>query len=127
MPFLFKDSIQGTKAFFGQFDSFEYISVQLKSPCRSLFVTIYKQPKYISKFSDEFAQLMSIVCIDYDYVLLVGDFNIHVNNLKDRCAPEFMSTIDDFGLSQHVTHSMHNKGHKLDLVISKGVVSLRLW
>ena len=84
-------------------------------------VNIYKQPKYISKFSDEFAKLMSIVCIDFDRVLLVGDFNIHVDNPKDRCATEFMSTLDDFGLSQHVTQSTHNKGHILDLVISKGL------
>lgn len=51
----------------------------------------------------------------------MGDFNIHVDNLKDICSTELLSVLDNFGLSQHVTHSTHNKGHILDLVISKGL------
>lgn len=51
----------------------------------------------------------------------MGDFNIHVDSLKNSCATELLSILDNFGLSQHVTHSTHNKGHVLDLVISKGL------
>ncbi|XP_076578637.1 LOW QUALITY PROTEIN: uncharacterized protein LOC143315073 [Chaetodon auriga] len=118
---LFNDSIQFSRVSYGEFESFEYVAIQSKSPCRLVFITIYKPPKYNTKFSDEFANLLSVVCIDFDCVVLVGDFNIHVDNLKDGCAKELLNILDHFGLSQHVTHSTHNKGHILDLVISKGL------
>lgn len=57
----------------------------------------------------------------FDCVVLVGDFNIHVDNLKYGNAKEFLNILNNFGLSQHVTHSTHNKGHILDLIISKGL------
>ncbi|XP_029902284.1 uncharacterized protein LOC115355565 [Myripristis murdjan] len=118
---LFKDSFQCRQMFYGQFDSFEYVATQLKSPCRAILVTIYRPPKYNARFSDEFAKLLSIVCMDFDCVLLVGDFNIHVDNLTDGCAKELLNILDNFGLSQHVTESTHNRGHILDLIISKGL------
>ena len=107
--------------FYGQFDSFEYVATQLKSPCRAILVTIYRPPKYDARFFDEFAKLLSIVCMDFDCVVLVGDFNIHVDNLTDGCAKELLNILDNFGLSQHVTEPTHNRGHILDLIISKGL------
>lgn len=42
---LFKDSFQCKQMFYGQFDSFEYVATQLKSPCRAILVTIYRPPQ----------------------------------------------------------------------------------
>lgn len=42
----------------------------------------------IKKFFDEFYKLLYIICINFDCVVLVADFNIHVNNAKDRYANE---------------------------------------
>lgn len=84
-------------------------------------MTIYRPPKYDARFFDEFAKLLSIVCMEFDCVVLVGDFNIHVDNLTDGCAKELLNILDNFGLSQHVTEPTHNRGHILDLIISKGL------
>ena len=46
-----------------------------------------------------------------------GDFNI--DNPTDVCAEELLNILDNFGLSQHVTDPTLNKGHILDLVVSK--------
>lgn len=54
-------------------------------------------------------------------MVLVGDCNIHVDNVKDRCAKELLNILGIFGLSQRVTDPTHNKGHILDLIISKGL------
>ena len=118
---LFNDSLQCKKISYGKFNSFEYVALQSKSSCRATFVTIYRPPKYNAEFFDEFAKLLSIVCIDFDCVVLVGDFNIHVDNLDDGSTKELLNILDNFGLSQHVTSSTHNKGHILDLIISKGL------
>lgn len=47
------------------------------------------------------------MCIDFDCVVLVGDFNIHVDYLKDGCAKEILNILDNFGLSQHATRDMY--------------------
>ena len=40
---------------------------------------------------------------------------------QDRGAKELFCVLDNYGLTQHVTEPMHNKGHTLDLIISKGL------
>ena len=65
--------------------------------------------------------MLSIVCFDFDRLVIVGDFNIHVDNPQDRGAKELFCVLDNYGLTQHVTEPTHNKGHTLDLMISKGL------
>ena len=66
-------------------------------------------------------ELLSIVCIDFDCVVIVGDFDIHVDNPQDRRTKELCCGLDNYGLTQHVTEPTHNKGDTLDLIISKGL------
>lgn len=60
------------------------------------------------------------MCINYNCVVILSDFNIHIDNSKDDSAKEQFNILNNFGLSQHVADS-HNKGHILDLIIPKGV------
>ena len=99
---LFNDSIQCRKTSYGDFASFEYVALQLK--CSSSSV-----PKYLS-----------IVCIDFDRLVVVGDFNIHVDNPQDRGAKELFCVLDNYGLTQHVAEPTHNKGEHSGLNYLKG-------
>lgn len=118
---LFNDSLQCKQASFGSFDSFEYVALQLKSSSTVLFLNIYRPPKYCSTFFDDFSVLMSIICVDFDCIVIVGDFNIHVDKPQGRGTKELCCVLDNFELTQHVKEPTHNKGHTLDLVISKGL------
>ena len=91
---------------------------------RALFLNIYRPPKYCA---DDFTELLSIVCIDFDRLVIVGDFNIHGDNPQDRGAKELFCVLDSYGLTQHVTEPTHNKGHSLDLIISKGLNISEMW
>ena len=64
---------------------------------------------------------MSLICADVDCVLIVRDFNIHVDKLQDRGTKELCCVLDSFGLTQHVTQPTHNRGRILDSVLSKGL------
>lgn len=46
-------------------------------------------------------------------------FNIYVNNLNSVDTRKFLNSLDDFGLKQHVVDATHNKGHILDLLITR--------
>ena len=118
---MFNDSLQCKQLCHGNFDSFEYVALQLNSSTRAVFLNIYRPPKYCATFFDDLAELLSIVCIDFDCVVIVGDFNIHVDNPQARGTKELYNVLDNYGLTQHVIEPTHNKGHTLDLIISKGL------
>ena len=50
--------------------------------------------------------------------LIVGDFNIHVESSNNE-SKGFPDIINANGLTQHVTSPTHQKGHMLDLVITR--------
>lgn len=54
-------------------------------------------------------------------LLLVGDFNIHVDDDSDLFARGFINIMDSFHFTQHVSGPTHNKGHTLDLVFTLGL------
>ncbi len=54
-------------------------------------------------------------------ILIVGDFNIHVDNKSDCKAVEFVEVLHSFSFTQHVNGPTHNKEHTLHLIISYGV------
>ena len=50
-------------------------------------------------------------------LIVVGDFNMHVDVPED--ATKFLNLIQSLGLRQHVTSATHNRGHTLDLIITR--------
>uniref|UniRef100_A0AAQ5X7A8 Reverse transcriptase domain-containing protein n=1 Tax=Amphiprion ocellaris TaxID=80972 RepID=A0AAQ5X7A8_AMPOC len=118
---LFNESFQYQQLSSEHFSSFEYVALQLKSLSRVVLLNIYRPPKYCANFFDDFSELLSMICIDFDCVIIAGDFNIHVDNPQVKGTKDLCNTLDNFGLVQHVTEGTHDKGHTLDLLISKGL------
>ena len=52
-------------------------------------------------------------------VIIVGDFNVHVDNPNDLNSRRFLSIVDIHGMTQHIRQSTHAKCHTLDLVITR--------
>ncbi len=50
--------------------------------------------------------------------LLLGDFNIHVSDLDDGEAMDFLSTMSIMGYDQHVNFCTHHQGNMLDLAFA---------
>jgi hypothetical protein len=82
-----------------------------------LTITRYRPPKHCPNFYTDFYELLSIVIENYDKIIVLGDFNIHV----DKEAIELMYLLSSMDFIQHVTGPTHNRGHTLDLVITKGL------
>ena len=53
------------------------------------------------------------------HLLLLGDFNIHLDNQDIPDAITFQDFMDSFGLINHTKQSTHTSSHILDLVISQ--------
>ena len=52
-------------------------------------------------------------------LLITGDFNIHVDDVRDSDAIRFLDLLDSMGLEQHVDKPTHISGHTLDLMITR--------
>ncbi len=50
-----------------------------------------------------------------DKVLIVGDFNIHVDNEKDSLGSASIDILNSIGVKQHVSGPTHCRNHTLDL------------
>jgi len=118
---LYKGSLQCTQLSYGSFASFEYVALLLKSSPRTIFLNIYKPPSYCAVFYDNLSEMLSVICIDFDCVIVTGGLNIHVDNLEDRETKELYCVFENYGLTQHVTGPTHIKGHTLDLIVSGGL------
>ncbi|KAG7510370.1 hypothetical protein JOB18_020105 [Solea senegalensis] len=100
--------------------SFEHITFKLSGPTPLVTAIIYRPPKpnpsFVFDFSDFLTQLSAIS----PSVLLLGDFNIHINT-NCKSDTEFLEVLPCFNLTQHVNFSTHSCGHILDLVCSAGL------
>lgn len=103
------------------YPSFEHDVVAVTTDShRTLIVTIYRPPRLsISDFHRDFTSLLEELASDNLNIIITGDFNIHFDNASDPKVREFCNILEAFSLIQRVKSSTHNKGHILDLVITR--------
>lgn len=119
----FRDNIVTHRQSFGVFSSFEYVAfkMEIKDSPSILYVVMYKPPQNGQCFIDDFTEMLSVLCTEFDCIVITGDLNIHVDNVCDKNAIELSAILETFSLTQHVTGPTHIRGHTLDLIITKGV------
>ena len=73
----------------------------------------------ITSFTDEFLEKYAEFGAKYNNILIVGDFNIHVEDVTNGDAEQFLDMCKVIGLDQHVNFVTHHHGHTLDLVLTE--------
>ncbi len=96
-------------------------SVNDKSPVMFVLATVYRPPGHHTDFIKEFADFLSELVLAADKVLIIGDFNIHVDNEKDALGSAFIDILNSIGVRQHVSGPTHCRNHTLDLILSHGI------
>ena len=109
-----------------KYHTFEALEVTLSCENTSLrMVVIYRPPRStinavtINDFIEEFVDMATEHLLSKCPLLFVGDFNIHVDNATDNAACHFLHQLSSCGLVQHVDEATHEKGHTLDLIITR--------
>lgn len=54
-------------------------------------------------------------------IVIVGDFNMHIDDVSDKFATDFINITESFNLIQYVTSPTPIRRHTLDLVFSFGL------
>ena len=71
-----------------------------------------------SYFIDQFTDLLTEELPKHHDLIIMGDMNIHENDMEDQDAQILLDTIAAFNLKQHVNILTYNLGHTLDLIIT---------
>ena len=70
-------------------------------------------------FLDGVTDFLATFLVEHNNIIIMGDFNIHVNNTTDPEVQIFLDTMEALGLDNHVNLAMHNRGNTLDLVLTE--------
>ena len=92
--------------------SFEYSIWSIQTTNQAIcLVAIYRPPDLsLPWFLDDFTEFMVDIIADSSNIVVMGDFNIHVNCDDDPNAVIFSDTMKAIGLHQHITGPTHRSG-----------------
>ncbi len=121
----------------GQFLSYDFMEIHVPLGSDSVSLVVIYHPPHNNQanpvpdsvFLEEFVTHMEKVILITGYLIITGDFNIHINlldipidSLSDskqeyrRTAEKFMDILDSMGLKQHIIGPTHRSGNTLDLL-----------
>ncbi len=123
LALIHKSSIEAKRLPETKHDAFECMDLLLCFRSQRVrLLIIYRPPSSPpSRFFDEFSLTMEAVCATRDNLLVIGDFNFHVERADNALAQSFLGLMEAFGLTQCVASPTHIKGHTLDLVFTRDV------
>ena len=111
--------------------SFESTNILISSgSCSVRLIVIYRpdrskrNPHSFGDFLTEFTEMLHGLVLDRSNLLIVGDFNVHVNDTGDVEARRFLDCLTSYSMVQHVTFPTHVHGHTLDLLISRSTETI---
>ena len=113
-----------------QLDTLEYAI--WKAQLRKLQITllvIYHPPlgsagNTHTRFLDQVSELLQIVLTKHNNLVVLGDFNIAIQDLGSPDSITYRDTMTALGLMQHVTQATHNKGNTLDHIYTESIDTL---
>ena len=115
----------------GQTRSSGYATWSLTMRRKTITVTGFYHPPSKDKitngmFIDDITKhLTSLLPVTINNTIM-GDFNMHINDMSSNDAVIFKDTLMALGLNQHVTTSTHTKGNILDLIFTEEAASIKL-
>lgn len=124
---LYRDYFKVAKVRNGEEKSFEYceLLVQASTSCKIRVVIVYRPPYNenhrvsMGMFINEFSNYMDSIILSKEQLLILGDFNIHLDDSTNADTKIFIDLLESLGLEQHVKGPTHIHGHTLDLVITR--------
>ena len=123
---IFRDCFQVVLKPSNQCLSVECLDVELKLSSSVLRIVLLYCPEpktgnsgTSNSFLEIFSDLLDDLFLASGKLLLLGDFNYHMDNPTDKCVEMFQKILNMANLNQHVTSATHVQGHILDLVITR--------
>ncbi|XP_062320706.1 uncharacterized protein LOC134022964 isoform X1 [Osmerus eperlanus] len=92
----------------------------LTDPIKAFLVVLYRPPGPLADFVEELDMLLSVLPDDGTPLILLGDFNIHLEGTQ---AVDFKSLLTSFDLKLLNTPATHKAGKQLDLILTRNCIT----
>ena len=121
LAIIYRSCLKIKKITTAEYPTFEALCVQLTISSFSYnILTIYRPPSSSkSQFLSDFSSLLEDLVPSSSELIITGDFNFHVDNPSCPSVFPFLTLLETFNLTQHVSFPTHVSGHTLDLLITK--------
>ena len=122
--FLFRNLLKFSAVPMTLYLSFEYLEVFSRTANLRIAIIYRPPPSSVNKLSvslflEEFADYIHYLNTAPGHLIILGDFNLHLDCPEAADVNKFISLLDSVNLVQHVSSPTHDLGHILDLVISR--------
>ena len=74
-----------------------------------------------ARFLDQVSELVQYLFTNHKNLVLLGDFNIHVNRLDNQDTQAYIDTMEALGLVQHIDQQTHQLRNTLDLIYTESL------
>ena len=108
------------------FTHFERLECCFKTKNQKVRVCVVYRPPPSRKnnfkntiFFNEWSEYLDRLVVIPEEIIITGDLNFHLDNLNDSDARKMLDILADHNLIQHVQGATHNRGHTLDVVITR--------
>ena len=120
MAFVLHNSIHHNYKGEHNFTSFECASLKLRTIGKSirLLLVYRKQDLAFLTFVDEFVSLIERCIMGTAKLVLLGDFNLHINEMADPNTDTFHDLLECINLKNNIFFPMHTSNNTLDLVLN---------
>ena len=82
--------------------SFEFSELSVKFGSFAAQLSIVYHPPCTKSFVSEFTSYLESIILSTEPILIVGDFNLHVDVAGDAVAGDFLDILESMDLEQHV-------------------------
>ena len=77
-------------------------------------------------FLDEVTELLTTRLPNIENPIILGDFNMHIEDTNDYNSKIFVDMMEALGLKQHITEPTHHKGNILDLIFMETTSQIKI-
>ena len=103
--------------------------VSLKNKSLNILGIYHPPPKQHltnATFLDELTELLTTMLPNLENPIILGDFNMHIEDTNNYNSKIFINTMEALGLKQHITAPMHYKGNILDLMFMEATSQIKV-
>ena len=126
LAFLHRNNIKVSPLQSPTYRTMETMMLSINTQAHNYHVVIVYRPPPSAKnkltvpmFKEDLSSLLKSCAVVSNKLIILGDFNVHVNDSNDNLAAFFLDSLSSFGLTQHVTAATSKLGHTIDLVITR--------
>ena len=105
--------------------SFEHLCVRISSSSKSVIgLVFYRTGAASTLFYKEFENTLGILATYNEEVLILGDFNFHLEQSDNTDAQIFLNILRSHGFDSSTNQPTHNQGGWLDVIASRKSVNI---